>query len=390
MNYILTAAHCSVDGNQKPPDTVRLGDVDLSLTKGDENSQQIAIKRFLKHSDFRAARSYHDIALIELEQAIKPGMFVCSACLWIGMDLNFERLTVMGFGSTDFASGSSPILLKAELAPLEAAECIDRFPKNRKIAEGVMDSQFCAAAPNQDACPGDSGGPILVDLVDPFGAKKKVPFVAGIISIGTGCNAGSMGLYTRVASYIDWIQKETGASFDPTQCARHTECVPHYKDIQSSVQYPLVAPDFHVDLMNDESEVAICGGALIDYRHVITSADCVSGARKPTFVLLRTERANISEITVHPDSPKEQNNLAVVALEQFLNFETNRKFAGPACLWKKDFIPEKKVFVSAVRPDDQKQLVVNATVTQDDLCKEGLICAINRENLIPETCAVCS
>ncbi|XP_065080902.1 ovochymase-2-like [Ochlerotatus camptorhynchus] len=386
LNYVLTAAHCVVDGEQQPPDTVRLGDVDLFHSEGDENAQQIAIKRFLKHPDFRAARAYHDIALIELEQAVKPGMFVCSACLWTGLDLNFDSLTVMGFGSTNFSSGSSPVLLKAELAPLGAVECTDRFPKHRKIADGILESQFCAAAPNQDACPGDSGGPILVDLVDPFGAKKKIPFVAGIISIGTGCSAGSMGLYTRVASYIYWIQKETGASFDPKQCARDTECVSHYKDIQSSVQYPLVAPDFRVDLMNDESDVAICGGALIDYRHVITSADCVSGPNKPTFVLLGTDRANISDITLHPESQREQNNLAVVTLEQFINFETTRKFAGPACLWKKDFIPEKKVFVSAIRPDDRKQLVVNATITQDDLCKEGLICAMNRENLIPDTC----
>ncbi|XP_062556534.1 polyserase-2-like isoform X2 [Armigeres subalbatus] len=391
LNYVLTAAHCSADSNQEHPDTVRLGDVDLSSDQDEQNVQQVAIKRFLPHPDFKVSRSYHDIALIELVESINPGRFVCSACLWTDMSLGFEVLTVMGFGSTTFAAESSPILLKADLSPLGEAECRDQFPMNRKISEGILASQFCAAAPDKDACPGDSGGPILVDLVDPtpYKYQKKIPFVAGIISIGTGCNDGSMGLYTRVASYIDWIQNITGVDFDPTTCARNTECAPFHKETISSVvvKSPF-SNEFHVDLMSDNSSQSICGGSLIDYRHVLTSADCVSGQNKPNFVLQKADRANITMITIHPKSSEQKNNLAIIELDKF--FEPGARFqaSGPACLMKNSNRTDNRMFVSVVESQFQTRMTANVLVTPSSQCKEGLICMENKENFVPKSCEI--
>ncbi|XP_029730806.2 uncharacterized protein LOC115267739 [Aedes albopictus] len=390
LKYVLTAAHCSVDGMQKRPDTVRLGDVDLFSDENDENVQQIAITRFIKHPSYRALRSYNDIALVELQEDIKPGPFVCSACLWTDMILNFDLLTVMGFGSTKLGSGLSPVLMKADLPPLDDNECKDQFPINRKIAEGVKETQFCAASPNKDACPGDSGGPILIDLVDPSpsGLQKKVPFVTGVISIGTGCNEGSIGLYTRVASYVDWIQNVTDVNFEPKNCARNTECVPFYKNVKSSVQRPNFTPNFHVDLLNDKSKEPICGGALIDYRHVITSADCVMEPYKPTFVLFNGERANITDITIHPESQKQQNNLAILGLDQYYDHEgEDFKTSGPVCLLKKSNATNFQILVSAIDPENQRRLIVKAVGSPEENCTEGFICTENGENLLPDTCA---
>ncbi|XP_062552481.1 urokinase-type plasminogen activator-like isoform X2 [Armigeres subalbatus] len=387
LKHALTAAHCAVDANQKSPDTVRLGEVDLSSSAEDHNAQQIAIKRFVRHPDYRISRSYHDIALIELERSAEPGPFVCSACLYTEQKLNFDHLTVMGFGATNFGSASSPVLLKADLSLLEEADCKAQFPANRKIAEGIKSSQFCAAAPDKDACSGDSGGPILIDLVDPS-REKKIPFVAGIVSTGTGCSDGSMGLYTRVASYIDWIEAVTGVSFDYENCTRHTECERYYDRATSAIMVPQFYIATHVYLKNDRNGESNCGGTLIDYRHVVTSADCAMGQNKPTFILHRRGHVNITKITIHPEAHKEEHNLAILELDMYLN--TNKTFfsAAPACLPKEPAAPLPRLSVSVVDPHSKQQLVMHAMVSQETNCAEQFICTKNNEDLAPESCAV--
>jgi hypothetical protein len=52
---------------------------------------------------------------------------------------------------------------------------------------------LCAGQAGNDACQGDSGGPLAVQV-------NGVWSLAGIVSSGAGCGAGTPGLYTRVAS----------------------------------------------------------------------------------------------------------------------------------------------------------------------------------------------
>ncbi|XP_062552457.1 serine protease persephone-like isoform X2 [Armigeres subalbatus] len=367
LDYVLTAAHCAADANLYRPDTVRLGDVDLSSPDGDHNAQQIAIKRFVRHPDHRIARSYHDIALIELERSAEPGPFVCSVCLWTEMSLNFDQMTVMGFGATDFGSDSSPVLLKADLSLLDEADCSQQFSAYRKVAEGIKSSQFCAASPNKDACYGDSGGPILIDLVDPS-EKKKIPFVAGIVSIGTGCHDGSMGLYTRVASYIDWIEAVTGVSFDYQNCTRHTKCARYYHKATGSVMASEVYTASHVYLKYNRNGESNCGGTLIDYRHVITSADCVMGQNKPTHILHQRDRINITKITFHPEAHKEEHNLAILELDMYMNPNQYVVSAAPACLPKVPATSLPRLSVSAIDPHSKDQLVIYALTKAEVAC----------------------
>jgi len=102
----------------------------------------------------------------------------------------------------------SKILLRAALDLVPADECNASFAEqpsaNRTLRRGVIASQLCAADKNQrkDACQGDSGGPLILEIDDVDGTYS----IVGVISSGFGCATKTPGLYTRVSSFLDYIE----------------------------------------------------------------------------------------------------------------------------------------------------------------------------------------
>lgn len=89
------------------------------------------------------------------------------------------------------------------------AQCNDSFAEqplsHRYLEKGIIDSLLCAAdliKGTKDACQGDSGGPLVLER-DKENNKYSV---MGVISSGFGCATTTPGLYTRVASYLDFIE----------------------------------------------------------------------------------------------------------------------------------------------------------------------------------------
>lgn len=66
----------------------------------------------------------------------------------------------------------------------------------------LIDRQICAGSleGNQDACHGDSGGPLQV-----FEEGECRYHVRGVVSYGKICGSAEYGLYTRVSRYLEWI-----------------------------------------------------------------------------------------------------------------------------------------------------------------------------------------
>lgn len=233
-----------------------------------------------------------------------------------------------------------------------------------------------------------------MDLVDSgnIGATyKKVSFVAGVVSLGTGCNDGSLGIYTRVSSYLTWIESTTGATFNITECPRNVECRLHYPDVESKIVSQNVDPKFRVKLLQQEqSESSVCSGTLIDYRHVITSAEC--GLLQPKFIDLQGNVVAITKVTIHNDFNAKtlQNNLALLTLAQFLSREaTDKAYYLPACPWKKETLPQgEDIYVSGLEQFGYREdyLFINATLVIDNRCPKGSLCTENPQDIVPGIC----
>ncbi|KAK3919109.1 Serine protease snake [Frankliniella fusca] len=111
-------------------------------------------------------------------------------------------------------------LLKVNLPVISLDHCrrVINSAMDGKLTRGIIDSQLCAGggpasstASNRDTCPGDSGGPLqLPTNNDPYCQYR----VVGLVSFGPLCGIGLPGIYTRVSSYVPWIERVVWPELD--------------------------------------------------------------------------------------------------------------------------------------------------------------------------------
>uniref|UniRef100_A0A336M5H6 CSON010334 protein n=1 Tax=Culicoides sonorensis TaxID=179676 RepID=A0A336M5H6_CULSO len=115
-NFVLTAAHCTAFGNDKP-DIVRISDRDLFTASDDieEHVQERTIKEMHIHPKYKITSYYHDIALLELSEPINISPNLRPACLWTSDYIDTKSVWATGWGLTKFTGTPSEELLKVEL-----------------------------------------------------------------------------------------------------------------------------------------------------------------------------------------------------------------------------------------------------------------------------------
>uniref|UniRef100_A0A4Y0BQ48 Peptidase S1 domain-containing protein n=2 Tax=Anopheles funestus TaxID=62324 RepID=A0A4Y0BQ48_ANOFN len=406
--FILTAAHCAVDGNNIAPDTTRLGDTDLGSTDDDEFAQQVAIEQITKHPQYRQSRRYYDIALIELAKNVVPDDAVCVACVWRESSAPSELLEAVGFGALGFGEMLSPTLQKVKLRALDTSTCAGRIPMNRRqMPEGLRPDQLCAHSETMDTCEGDSGGPLQTELHDVFG--NVYPLLVGVVSFGTPCTEGSTGVYTRVSSYLDWIEKEVNQSLSYEECTGRKSCEREPNPSISAAIKPKW-PVNRVGLLWDKNDADIfqCGGLLIDYQYVLTSADCVTSSKgPPKFVASSSvsDRAHVEDVIVHPQYDRENSSfdIALVKIREYANLEETQ----PICPWMKNNkdTKEKNVPLQVAASVPQTRSIPDQfknssrsfilQMVQDEQCPipvdtigSDLICITRNITLVPTICQV--
>lgn len=200
--HLLTAAHCF---KSKNPTQVRLG----SNSATDSGFEPYDIEKIVRHPDYKPeskGNSPADIAIVELREEVDFDDKNAPLCLYESLeDLSpNEDLTAVGWGLTDTETYTIPdTLMKGTVRMVPLNECKERYKELRRY--NITSNHICAQGDTDsytEACVGDSGNP-LVNFV----GNKYV--LVGIDSTGHGSGLQRYpGVYTRVASYVDWITDE--------------------------------------------------------------------------------------------------------------------------------------------------------------------------------------
>ncbi len=206
-HWILTAAHCTQDKYNNP-----VSISDMSVLVGASNpyndtGKWYNVKSYTIHENYSNTTFINDIAVLELDEDIdyvnaEPIELISLFDVDSGATIPGVMSTVTGWGVTRASSNQTsddfPILLQKVELPIVDNSVGEQFFSN------VIPSMLMAGYENgtKDACSGDSGGPLTV-VAD--GETK----IAGIVSYGSEtCN--TYGGYTRISSYLDWIEDKTG------------------------------------------------------------------------------------------------------------------------------------------------------------------------------------
>ncbi|NWU99842.1 CFAI factor, partial [Upupa epops] len=191
--WVLTAAHCV---RESKVHLYLIWTALLGTLQHDNKTDTTSIKRVIIHENYNRSTYENDIALLELkgsasgicslgdtipacipwsEHMFKAGD-TCKVSGW-GLEKGYTKEYILKWGNINIFQNCS------ELYP-------GRFFKK----------MTCTYDGSIDSCQGDSGGPLVC-----FDAEN-VAYLWGIVSWGENCGeAGHPGVYTKVASYYDWI-----------------------------------------------------------------------------------------------------------------------------------------------------------------------------------------
>lgn len=203
--YILTAAHCLESIDKGPATKVRVG---MSNFENPEHTmQERNIVERIEHPEHRLPAKYHDIALLKLDVPLTLNPYVRPACLEVDHLPEGKTAIASGFGKTSYQSTSiSENLMKVQLNYISKEDCEKAYYyRGRYLPDGLISSLLCAGVleGGKDTCQGDSGGPLQRVLEDPYCTYS----VVGVTSFGKFCGLkNSPAIYTRVSSYLDWIE----------------------------------------------------------------------------------------------------------------------------------------------------------------------------------------
>ncbi|XP_034480573.1 proclotting enzyme [Drosophila innubila] len=203
--FVVTSAHCI----NPMLILVRLGAHDLSKTT-ELGAIDFRIQRSFVHEQYDLASIANDIALIELNGVAPSNGDIRPICLPEGSRFQREdefvgmNPFVAGYGATKHQGDTSNVLRDAQVPIVSRLSCEQNYKSVFQFVQ-FSDKLICAGSSTVDACQGDSGGPLMMPQLD--GGIYRYHLL-GIVSFGYECaRPGFPGVYTRVNSYLNWIQQ---------------------------------------------------------------------------------------------------------------------------------------------------------------------------------------
>ena len=194
--WVLTAAHCFRPSNRPSDWRLKAG-----ATNYASGGVWTAVERIIIHPQYDPSTHEHDVALVKIKSKTN-GRVIARASADVAVPAG-QPLEVTGWGVTAEGGGGARVLQKGNVALEDPAACNAKEAYDGKVRSGMM----CAGRKEGgvDACQGDSGGPLVW-------RRTEGPILVGVVSWGEGCARKlKYGVYTRVSSYNDWIEKGLAA-----------------------------------------------------------------------------------------------------------------------------------------------------------------------------------
>ncbi|XP_077867210.1 anionic trypsin-like [Saccoglossus kowalevskii] len=199
-DWVLTAGHCVDD----PASTMTIHVGSHNRDSRDDGEQAIGVEKVLRHERYNQFTLANDIALLKLSKSAVLSETVDIACVAEKNYVPGTECVVVGWGETE--DTANDLVLNQVVVPIISnTQCNSRTWYNGEIT----DDMFCAGYEEggKDSCQGDSGGPLTCLRDD--GAWD----LFGVVSWGYGCaEPRKPGVYTRVPSYVDWIEETIRAN----------------------------------------------------------------------------------------------------------------------------------------------------------------------------------
>ncbi|XP_022176326.1 venom protease-like isoform X2 [Myzus persicae] len=207
--HVLTASTCVTNTGSKVLTVARLGELDLDPMVDDGALPlDVPIKRIVNHEGYDSKKIINNIAILVLKNSVTFNELIQPICLPALLDMdNVEKSKnipfVVGWGSINASpqtnEKTSTSLMEVQIPISNITQCKQAYSNYKSV---IDDKVICAGYPEggKDSCRGDSGGPLMW-------SKRNQFYLIGVVSYGFAeCgDPGHPGVYTRVASYMDWI-----------------------------------------------------------------------------------------------------------------------------------------------------------------------------------------
>ncbi|KAL0129003.1 hypothetical protein PUN28_004007 [Cardiocondyla obscurior] len=184
--WVVTAAHCV----SAPANVYRLHAGSTDKYGG----VYYPVKKIVRHPAYNFLTIDYDIALLEIDGEIAFNDRVQPAKLPKREPAGGIMANVTGWGAATEGGEPSPVLMKVTLPVVSRETCREIYKSIRRITDRMICAGYMHGG--QDACEGDSGGPLTADGI-----------FYGIVSWGYKCAEPSYpGVYTNVANLLWWIK----------------------------------------------------------------------------------------------------------------------------------------------------------------------------------------
>lgn len=150
------------------------------------------VSKAIYHKFWDSELIENDIGLLKTDRDIQLGNNVEIIPLMTQEVPAGKKLMLSGWGFTEYPGTSTNQLKFIELSSIPMDEC-----RAAMLPDKLFNTQFCTYNKyGEGACKGDSGGPLVY-----------LGQLAGIVSWGQPCAVGKPDIFTKVSSYLEWIQE---------------------------------------------------------------------------------------------------------------------------------------------------------------------------------------